>query len=268
MKTILSVILAVVVIVSSSLVFMENSPAAEARILVLSENNTISINSPITASSVTVVQRELMEKDLNLPRNVPLYLILNSPGGSVDAGIRLIDTAKGLGRPIHTVSMFSASMSFIISQYLGTRYVLKSSTLMSHRAFLGGIQGFIPGSFLARTNAVLSQVQDISSDIAKRAKMSMELYQTLIANELWMTGEQAIRLGFADKLVRINCDKTLQGYGKEQTLSFFGSDFKILFPKCPLVTEPKVLSGDASIIRMLTTDKKEFVNLYGNLLEK
>ena len=60
----------------------------------------------------------------------------------------------------------------------------------------------------------------------------------MIAKELWMHGAQSINLGFADEMVNIRCDETLQGPGPEQAINLGMIDLKIVFHKCPLITEP------------------------------
>ena len=72
--------------------------------------------------------------DASLKSGYPIYLFLNTPGGSIQAGLELIEGLNGINRPIHTVTLFAASMGWQLVQHLGTRYVLKYGVLMSHKA--------------------------------------------------------------------------------------------------------------------------------------
>lgn len=236
-------------------------------VLTISEENTIVLNMPITSQVASDINNQLLEKDAKLPAGRPIYLVLDTPGGSIDDGLKIIEVAKSLARPIHTVSLFNASMGFVIAQNMDTRYVLSSSTMMSHRAFVSGIKGEYPGSFLSRTFAIGNQLMAINSQIAKRANLSMEQYLDLIRNELWMGSKEAIGLKFADSQVTLKCDKSMNGYGEVKSLDFGFFSVKVKFHKCPLISQPIVITGDSSIINLMVNDKLTFMNRYGNLLK-
>lgn len=231
-------------------------------VLVLSAKNTVSLNVPITEDSVKSLQVELMDKGNSLNASTPIILVLNSPGGSIDAGMKLIETAKGLRQPVNTLSMFSASMSFITSQYLGTRYAMGNSTLMSHRAYLGGVEGQIPGSFISRTNHILDALVGVDKFVANRAGLTLEGYEKAISNELWLDGKGAVDMKLADKVVRVRCDSTLQGPGVAQRMQVMMFTIKITYHKCPLITEP--LSFEIENRGGLTAEADHVWGLYLN----
>lgn len=241
-------------------------------LLILSDKNTVNLRVPVTEESVKNLQILLMEKSNKLGRNVPIILVLNSPGGSIEAGKRLIETAKGLPQSINTLSLFSASMSFQISQALGQRYVMDNSTLMSHRAFLGGVEGQIPGSFVTRTNYILNDLIANDTAVAKRAGITLIEYQKKIADELWMHGNEAVEAKFADKLVRVRCDSSLQGPGEVEVMQIMFFRIKLIYHKCPLVTEPmgiEIQGGEerlapqaAHVLQLLLNDKPGFIKEY------
>lgn len=211
--------------------------------LVLSDDTTVVLRLPVMDDTAVAVQKELMRKAKN---GKPLFLVLNSPGGSINAGKAIIETAKGLGVPVHTISMFSASMSFIISQYLGTRYVLSSSTLMSHRASVDGLSGQVPGSLVTRAVALYSEINEIDMHIASRASMNVGDYQSEAANEIWVTGRQAVQRKFADELVNVRCDKTMEGNTAPVTLNLGFISLEVVFSKCPLLTAPASVTTPGS----------------------
>lgn len=146
--------------------------------------------------------------------------------------MRLVETIKGLSQPVHTISMFSASMSFMLSQYSATRYALSSSTIMSHRASLGGVEGQIPGSFFSRSNNLMASVTEIEQHVADRAGYSLETYRDMIADELWMTGTGAMEAKFIDSVVAVRCDESLSDYGPIKEVAIFIFKFKARFHKC------------------------------------
>jgi ATP-dependent Clp protease protease subunit len=236
MKPILMSATVVALVVS---LFIGLSAASSPKdLLILSEKNTINLNMPIDGSSAKTVQLALLDKSAKLSAAEPIYLFLNSPGGSIDAGQRIIETAHGIPQKVHTVSLFSASMSFIISQYLNNRYITENGVMMSHRAYGGGMEGQIPGNLITRTLFTLAQIVAVDAYVAKRAGIPTKQYQDLIANELWMEPSQAEQLKFADKTVRIRCDSTLRGPAAPIKLQVFVFNVELTYHKCPLITEP------------------------------
>lgn len=211
---------------------------ADPRTIILTDATTITLRLPIMDQTAAGVQKELMAKATNASRMKPLYLVLNSPGGSIVAGKAIIETAKGLGVPVHTISMFSASMSFIISQYLDKRYVMGNTTMMSHRAFVDGLSGSIPGSLVSRALGLHLEVFEIDQHIADRAKIPVQRYESEAADEMWMTGTNAIQRGFADEMVQVRCDKTLDSNSEKQSVNIGPFDLDVVFHKCPLISNP------------------------------
>lgn len=258
-----------IIAVAIGVLFTTDLSGTNPDILILSESTTVSLNVPITQDSVKNLQVELMDKSQKLSAKQHIVLTLNSPGGSIDAGFKLIETAQGLRQEVDTLSLFSASMSFITSQYLGKRYATPTSTLMSHRAYLGGVEGQIPGSFMTRTNFILDSLVKVDLAVSKRASLSLDAYQKAIANELWMDGNKALELRYADKVVNVRCDKTLQGAGAVQKFQVMMFTVNITYHKCPLVTEPiafevsGTMNAEADYIwQMYLNDKPKFIEEY------
>ena len=203
----------------------------------LSASNTVVYRSEVDALSVARAQRELLEKSRALGGGEPLYLVLDTPGGSIDAGNQLIDTAKSLGRPVHTITIFAASMGFYMVQRLGTRYVLPSGRLMAHRARVGGVGGQVPGEFITAASTILASVTKIEKQNALRLGISFADYTDLVRDEYWVDGEDAVRQNAADKLASIQCDKSLEGTYTETVQSFFGP-VSLIWARCPAITLP------------------------------
>lgn len=237
--------LTILIICALAVLLLNTSATArDTALLTLSASNTVSLALPVTSDSVRYISEELLAKSDKLSANSPIYLVLNSPGGSITDGRHLANVVNGLPQKVHTVSMFSASMSFMLSQFFGVRYVLEDSVLMSHRAAVEGMDGQIPGTLNSRTNALTEEILSMEKQVAERAGMPLEAYQKAIADEMWLNAQTAVSRKFADKIVRIRCDDTLRGYGPTQTFNIFIFTVNIQFHKCPLITEPRIVSGN------------------------
>lgn len=227
--------------------------------VVLSEANTVVFRSEVNAFSVGKAQRELLRKSRSLPRAEPLYLVLDTPGGDIVSGNQLIDTAKGLGREVHTITIFAASMGFNIVQRLNNRYILPSGTLMAHRATVSGIEGQVPGEAVTALATTLKVVTRMEEQNAGRLGITFDDYTRLVKDEYWVDGEDSLRQGAADNLVSIKCDKTLQGEVKETFQTFFGK-VTIVWDKCPAVTAPVGLEfgGNLEDFKRIKESSKNF----------
>lgn len=210
--------------------------------IVLTSKNLLVLNSQVDGDSVGVIITKAKQLDEALGRNKHLYLYLNSPGGSVQSGLELIEALKGLGRPVDTVTAFAASMAWQIAQNLDTRNVLKSGVLMSHRAagqFDGSFGGTSPSQLDSRVRLWTQITKEMDETTVKRTngKQTLESYQKAYSSELWVTGQEAVANGYADAVVSVKCDKTLDGVSVHQ-VQFMGMIIAYDLSNCPINTSP------------------------------
>ena len=95
------------------------------REVVLSSDNTLVLNTSFNKRSVSKLMQTATAMDANLKSGYPMYLFMYTPGGGIQSSLELIEYLKGLNRPIHTVTLFAASMGFQTVQHLGKRYIMK-----------------------------------------------------------------------------------------------------------------------------------------------
>ena len=187
---------------------------AQAKNITLSADNTLILSDVFTEDSVTQIMDRAAKLDSNLKSGYPLYLFMYTPGGYIQSGIELIEYLKGLNRPVHTITLFSASMGFQVVQHLGKRYVLKYGTLMSHKArgtFSGEFGGTL-SQLESRVNMWLRKIKIMDMVTVKRTKgkQTWYSYTKAYAPELWLVGKEAVTQGYADAVVQVKCDDSLQ----------------------------------------------------------
>ena len=119
--------------------------SVNAKDITLTEDNTAVLRQAFTAQSVTELKGDLLKLNANLKSGYPIYLVLYTPGGEIQKGFELFEFIKGLNRPVHTITIFAASMGFQTVQHLGTRYILNYGILMSHFS-RGGSRGQYGGT--------------------------------------------------------------------------------------------------------------------------
>jgi ATP-dependent Clp protease protease subunit len=214
---------------------------ANLKTITLNDQNTINFNEDFNAMSVAKKQLELFNLAAT-SQEKDLYIVMYTPGGSVSAGSLFIDTARALGKNIHTITIFSASMGYHTVQGLGKRYILPSGVLMSHRARISGLSGQFPGELNQRIDLLMKSTEELDKIAASRVGLNLNEYKSLIHDELWLTGIDAVKKGHADEVISAKCDSSLDGSDYHTVNTIFGP-VKVEYAKCPLIVGPIGFKG-------------------------
>lgn len=206
------------------------------KIIKLESKNTVTFRGPVTSGSVSQIMNKLKKISRKLNKNDTIYLVIDSPGGSVFDGLSLIDFMKALPQKVTTITLFAVSMGFQIVQNSDYRMILTNGTLMSHRA-RGGVSGQFDGELESRYKMVKRAIDYMDVIASKRMGLSLKTYKALILNEYWVHGFDAIEDRAADEQVLVRCGKSLDGTELVTLNTVFGV-IKATFSKCPLIKTP------------------------------
>ena len=130
------------------------------------------------------------------------YLYINSPGGSVTAGMAIYDTMNYITPPIATVCMGrAASMgAFLLSAgQKGMRYALPNSQVMIHQP-LGGFQGQATDIDI-HAREILRMRETLNGLLAKHTGQPIEKIAQDTERDNFMTAEMAQAYGLVDKVL-------------------------------------------------------------------
>lgn len=148
----------------------------------------------------------------------PIYLLINSPGGSVLDGILIIQAIEASKAPVVTIcTQMCASMAAMIFEYGATRYLGNKAFLMFHPASAGA-QGELD-KIVSRLSFFQNLIGGLEGQIAQRAGLSFSEYKVKSGSELWLTGNDAVTQRFADAVVLIEGDAVFS-----QDMSVSGAD--------------------------------------------
>lgn len=210
--------------------------------ILLTEKNLVTFRGVVTPDSINKLQLDLVERSGELQPEDIIYLVIDSPGGSVAAGLDLKPLIENLPNKVHTISMFAASMGFYMAQLGEKRYVVPGGIMMGHRA-KGGFEGqFETGEVESQLDLWKEIVRSMEQLNADRMGISLEEYKQKVVNELWLFGERAVKENAADKMVQIVCSKELLASRVEAEttkMTLFGPmSTKEVFSGCPLIRNP------------------------------
>ena len=155
----------------------------------------------VNDATATVVVAQMLFLEAQDP-DKDIYFYINSPGGSVSAGLSIYDTMNYIKCDVVTICMgMAASMgAFLLSGGTkGKRFALPNAEIMIHQP-LGGAQGQatdikIAADHILRTKAKLNRL------IAEHCGQPVEVVEQATDRDNWLTAEQAVEFGLIDKVL-------------------------------------------------------------------
>lgn len=213
---------------------------AEKQTLInLTEKNSFTFRGTVSSSSVDKYGKKLLQLSAKSKRDATIYLVLDSPGGSIYAGSRFITIMQSIPQKVSCIVKFAASMAHSILQYCtGNRYALSNGVSMIHRA-RGGFYGqFNDGEIEKQLEFWKSIINSMEVHNSKRMKMSLKDYKKYSKDEFWCYGYNCKKWNFVDKITNITCSEGLiKGTEEVSTYSFMGRRRTIVYSLCPLLNK-------------------------------
>jgi ATP-dependent Clp protease protease subunit len=139
-----------------------------------------------------------------------IYFYINSPGGSVTAGLAIYDTMQYVRPQISTVCVGqAASMGAVLlaSGAKAKRYALPHSRIMIHQP-LGGFQGQAADIDI-QAREILRMREELNNILVKHTGQSLKRIEKDTDRDLFMSGKQAQEYGLVDEVIAARPDGTL-----------------------------------------------------------
>jgi ATP-dependent Clp protease protease subunit len=167
----------------------------------LLKDRVIMLDGEVTQHSASLICAQLLFLESENPDKA-ISLYINSPGGSVTAGMAIYDTMQYIKPAIHTIVMGqAASMGSLLATAgePGHRYILPNARHMIHQP-LGGASGQatdveIQARELLRWKKVLTDIY-VTHTGRDRAVLVTDMER-----DFFMTADEAVKYGLADKVL-------------------------------------------------------------------
>lgn len=183
---------------------IEQSPRGERAYDIYSrllKDRIIMLSGEINDAVANTIVAQLLFLDAQDP-DKDIFLYINSPGGSVTAGMAIYDTMNFVNADVQTIVIgMAASMGSLLSTAgtKGKRYALPNAEIMIHQP-LGGAQGQateieIAARHILKTKAKLNKI------LAERTGQSLEVIERDTDRDNYLTALEAKEYGLIDEIV-------------------------------------------------------------------
>lgn len=168
----------------------------------LMRDRIIFLGTEVNDYTANVIQAQLLYLDsVDSDRDISIYL--NTPGGSVYAGLGIYDTMQFVRSRVATICTgMAASMGavLLVAGEEGMRAALPHSRVMIHQP-LGGIQGQASDIEIT-AREILKLKDELYQIISDHSGQTMEKIRQDADRDYWMTAEEALQYGMIDKVYR------------------------------------------------------------------
>ena len=155
-----------------------------------------------TTSSLIVAQMLFLESE---DPDKEIYLYINSPGGSITAGMAIVDTMNYIKCPVTTICVgMAASMGAVLlaSGEKGKRFATPNAEILIHQPLIGG--GGISGQtteIKIHADHMVKTREKLNKLLSEKTGQSLETIERDTERDNYMTAEQALAYGLIDGIM-------------------------------------------------------------------
>lgn len=163
----------------------------------------IMIGRAFDSELASEIIKQLWYLELQAPGK-PILLVINSPGGSVDAGFAIWDQIKMITSPVTTlITGLAASMGSVLALAAAPkrRFATPMSRFMIHQpSIMGVIQGQATDLEI-HAREILKTKEQLIDIYTKATGKSREVIEKAIDRDTWMSAQEALEFGHIDKII-------------------------------------------------------------------
>ncbi|MBD7913004.1 MULTISPECIES: ATP-dependent Clp endopeptidase proteolytic subunit ClpP [Clostridium] len=167
----------------------------------LLKDRIVMLSGEVNDDSANLVIAQLLFLESEDP-DKDIYLYINSPGGSVTAGMAIYDTMNYIKADVSTICMgLAASMgAFLLSSGAkGKRFTLPNAEIMIHQP-LGGFQGQATDIDI-HAKRILKTKEKLNKILSENTGKSLKQISQDVERDYFMDGDEAAEYGIVDKVI-------------------------------------------------------------------
>jgi ATP-dependent Clp protease protease subunit len=167
----------------------------------LLKDRIVFLGSPIMDEVANLITAQLLFLESEDPEK-DIFFYINSPGGSVSAGLAIYDTMQYIRPAVSTLCLGqAASMAawLLAAGAKGKRYALPHSRIMIHQP-LGGVQGQASDIDI-QAREILRTREQMNNILVKHTGQSLRKIERDTDRDMFMNGKQAVEYGIVDEVI-------------------------------------------------------------------
>ena len=170
----------------------------------LFDDRKIILSEDIDDDTAFDIAEEILYLNM-VDKEKPITLILNSPGGEIDAGFIIYDAITGSSAPIRTVVVGKAhSMAALLLACSKERCLLKHSSVLIHEPLIRNRLGGNTSSIKELSETLLATKIKINTLLALHTGKTLTEIDEATRCDNLMSPQEAIEFGIADKIINFN----------------------------------------------------------------
>ncbi|AJH01042.1 ATP-dependent Clp endopeptidase proteolytic subunit ClpP [Clostridium beijerinckii] len=169
----------------------------------LLKERIIMLSDQVSDSTASIITSQLLFLESENP-DADIHFYINSPGGSITAGMAIYDTMQYIKPDVSTICLgLAASMgSFLLAAGApGKRYALPNSEILIHQPSVhGGFQGQAT-DIRIHTEWLLKTKNKINKIYSEKTKKPIEEIERDMERDYFMSAQEALSYGIIDKIL-------------------------------------------------------------------
>jgi ATP-dependent Clp protease protease subunit len=169
----------------------------------LLKDRVVFLGGPIEDESANVLIAQMLFLS-NEDSNADIHFYINSPGGSVSAGMAVYDTMQFLRCPVATYCVgLSASMGAVLlcGGAKGKRFALPNARILLHQPLIGGVLQGAATDLSIEAQEILRLREILYGVISKHSGTAIDKIRRDCDRNLWLSPMEALDYGLVDKVL-------------------------------------------------------------------
>jgi ATP-dependent Clp protease protease subunit len=168
----------------------------------LLKDRIVFLGSPVTDDIANLITAQFLFLESEDPER-DIHFYINSPGGSITAGLAIYDTMQYIKPQVSTLCLGqAASMGawLLAAGAPGKRYALPHARIMIHQPLLSGMQGQASDIDI-QAREILRVREQLNNILVKHTNQSLRKIEKDTDRDLFLTSKQAVEYGLIDEVI-------------------------------------------------------------------
>lgn len=170
----------------------------------LLKDRIVFLGGPVTDDSANLLVAQLLFLSNDDPK-LPIHFYINSPGGSVSAGLGVYDTMQFIRPEVHTYCIgVAASMGSLLMMAgtTGKRHMLPNGRVLLHQPLLGGVSQGQATDLSIQAKEMLRTRSRLYKIMADHTGQDMDTITRDCERDKWLDAEESVSYGVADTVLK------------------------------------------------------------------